>query len=574
MPSKINARQIVSRDVLDQIAVAAGAELDNILRSINSNETAPLSLSAVGTNRVVNIGSIFVTNPETSKNKTTPTINNALPNFTSGTVTAPATGAGSITVSAGSPLTIAMTANQFLKIGININNVGNISLSAGTAGSSLTAATAPAPISNTFSPGYIVLRTDSSNNMANILNSDIFQYVGGGGGGGSSGGSSTEIIQANTFSPGNLVYLNGSTYTLAKADSANTASVVGVVSVATSTQFTLNTSGLVTGLSGLAVGADYFLSATTAGLAITTEPTTTGYVSQPIGIALSATELLVAIKRGVVIGTSNVFTSIGLANTSPTTIQNISSFANGEGGVLTGVFRIDATTDYVFGFEISFTKDIAGVINHSVRYFAGDVLPGISVTVSGQNIQVTLGTLAGFVSATARFQLAASAVSPSLQISARNVTGDTSGTAPGAGLIGETVSVAIPNHIGSTTLGTETTAVSLVIPTAGTWDIFCDFSRATQLSTLTGGLGCLVDTFIYNGATLVRMDRHTIATGTTNTLHNRQLTSPSYITTGSTTLTLKIAVSKWAGTETITVSNNSITPSNVSGNGFYAIRRV
>jgi hypothetical protein len=378
-------------------------------------------LSVAGTNRVVNIGSIFVTNPETNKNKTIPTIGNALPAFTSGTVTAPATGSGSITVSAGSPLTIAMTANQFLKIGININKVGNISLSAGTAGSSLAAATAPAAIANTFSPGYIVLRTDGSNNMANILNSDIYQYVGGGGGG-SSGGSSTEIIQANTFSPGNLVYLNGSTYTLAKADSANTASVVGVVSVATSTQFTLNTSGLVTGLSGLVAGADYFLSPTVAGAITNVEPTTTGYVSQPIGIALSATELLVAIKRGVVIGTSNVFTSISLANTSATTIQNIASFANGEGGVLTGVIKVDATTDYVFGFEISFTKDIAGVVNHSVRYFAGDVLPGISVTVSGQNIQVTLGTLAGFVSATARFQLAASAVSPSLQVSSNNIT--------------------------------------------------------------------------------------------------------------------------------------------------------
>lgn len=243
-------------------------------------------------------------------------------------------------------------------------------------------------------------------------------------GGSGSGGSSEVVAQtAHGFVVGDALYLNGSVYTKAIATASNTSSVVGVVSRVQSVNiFEFSATGKVTGLSGLTVGADYFLSPTTAGLLTVTEPTTTGHVSQPVGIALSATELQVAIKRGVVIGTSNVFTTITLANTAATTIQNIASFANGEGGVLTGVFRIDATTDYTFGFEISFTKDIAGVINHSVRYFAGDVLPGISVTVSGQNIQVTLGTLAGFVSATARFQLSASAVSPSLQISSDNVT--------------------------------------------------------------------------------------------------------------------------------------------------------
>ena len=414
MATKLDARQVISRDVLDQIA-ATGAELDNILRSINSNDTAPLSLSVAGTNRIVNIGSIFVTNPETNKNKTIPTISNVLPAFTSGTVTAPATGSGTITVSAGTSLVIAMTSSQFLKIGINIDNLGNISLTAGTAGASLAAATAPAAVANTFSPGYVVLRTDGSNNMANILSSDLYQYVGGGGGG-SGSSSSTEIVQANTFSVGNLVYLNGSTYTLARADSANTASVVGMVSVASSTRFTIVTSGLVTGLTGLTVGADYFLDGVTAGLATTADPTTIGYVSAPIGIAASATSMYIAIKRGVVVGTSNVFNNITLANNAATTIQNISSFANGEGGILTGTIKIDATTDYTFGFEISFTKDTAGVINHSARYFAGDIptLALFSVGVSGQNIQITLGSHTGFVAASARFQLSASAVSPVL----------------------------------------------------------------------------------------------------------------------------------------------------------------
>jgi hypothetical protein len=511
MPTKLGARQIVSRDVLDQIA-ATGAELDNILRSINSNETAPLSLSAVGTNRIVNIGSIFVTNPETSKNKTTPTINNALPNFTSGTVTAPATGAGSITVSAGSPLTIAMTANQFLKIGINIDNLGNISLTAGTAGASLAAATAPAPVSNTFSPGYIVLRTDSSNNMANILNSDIYQYVGGGGGGGSGSSSSTEIVQANTFSVGNLVYLNGSTYTLARADSANTASVVGMVSVASSTRFTIVTSGLVTGLTGLTVGADYFLDGVTAGLATTADPTTIGYVSAPIGIAASATSMYIAIKRGVVVGTSNVFNNITLANNAATTIQNISSFANGEGGILTGTIKIDATTDYTFGFEISFTKDLAGVINHSVRYFAGDVLPTIVVSVSGQNIQVTLGTLAGFVSASARFQLSASAVSPVLTTASGSGVNelpqknylkdyyDASGTFPSVSTLASTTSnlVSLTAFYADSTSGASALTINASTLLRGT----TNYLTATGTSNATGARFVQFPAFALEGTDL------------------------------------------------------------------------
>jgi hypothetical protein len=267
------------------------------------------------------------------------------------------------------------------------------------------------------------------------------------------GGTSNSIVvtqASHGFVVGDVLYLNGSGYTKAKADSANTSSVAGIVSkIQSSSVFQLTSGGKMSGLTGLTVGADYFLSPVTAGLLTATEPTTTGYVSQPVGIALSATSLQVAIKRGYVVGTSNVFTTITLANTAATTIQNIANFANGEGGVLTGVFRIDATTDYVFGFEISFTKDIAGVINHSVRYFAGDVLPGISVTVSGQNIQVTLGTLAGFVSATARFQMAASAVSPSLQIDVNNISEVVGTWAPTITFGGASVGVVYGAQVGT-----------------------------------------------------------------------------------------------------------------------------
>jgi len=187
--SKFDARQTVSADSLNQLTTAAGAQLDNLLRSIDSNETPPLKLSVTGTNKIIDIGSIFITNPETLKNRTIPVITTDLPSFSGGTITAPATGAGTITVSPGNNLVIAMTANQYLKVGINLDAAGDISLTQGIADSTLSSASAPRGISNTFGIGYFVLRTDSSNDLANIQPSDIYQYTGGGGSGASGGGA-------------------------------------------------------------------------------------------------------------------------------------------------------------------------------------------------------------------------------------------------------------------------------------------------------------------------------------------------------------------------------------------------
>ena len=44
--SKFDARQTISKDLLDQIANATGIELDNILRALNSEVSPPLRMSA------------------------------------------------------------------------------------------------------------------------------------------------------------------------------------------------------------------------------------------------------------------------------------------------------------------------------------------------------------------------------------------------------------------------------------------------------------------------------------------------------------------------------------------------
>jgi hypothetical protein len=424
MSTKFDARQVVSRDLLDQIANATETELDNILRSLNSNDTPPLKFSVTGNNRILSIGSIFVTNPETSKNRTIPTITNLIPNFTSGTVTAPSIGVGSITVSAGSPLAISMSASKFLKVGINVDVTSNIILTAGVAASSLAAATAPAAVAGTFSPGYIVLRTDASNNIQNILNSDLYQYVGGGGGG-SGSANSVSVTQAHTFNIGDWLYLNGSTYALAKADLVSTASVVGVVSgITDSNKFTLTTAGLVTGLTGpaLTVGSDYFLSAITSGQITVTEPIVISQVSIPVGIAASTTSIYVAIKRGNIVGGVNARTSINLLNNNTTTIQNASAYDSGE---LTGWVTIAATTPRRFFIRAPFAKNGANNDYNISPSYVGDTVPvGFTTTITAAGlIQMTLPNLAGFTLGTVNFSLNAPAVGTTfpLQIDASNV---------------------------------------------------------------------------------------------------------------------------------------------------------
>lgn len=108
--------------------------------------------------------------------------------------------------------------------------------------------------------------------------------------GGGASSVSTITQAAHGFSVGDLVYLNGATYTLALADDVMSAEVVGIVSaVADVNNFSLTTGGAVTGLSGLTSGTVYFLSPSSAGDLTATQPTTAGQVVKPVFIASSTT---------------------------------------------------------------------------------------------------------------------------------------------------------------------------------------------------------------------------------------------------------------------------------------------
>lgn len=125
----------------------------------------------------------------------------------------------------------------------------------------------------------------------------------------SGGGANSQINvtqSSHGFTVGQALYLNSTTYTLAKADAVATAEAVGIVSVVIdANNFTLILSGQITTLSGLTAGSVYWLSDATAGLLTTTQPSTVGNVQKPMLVAYSTTAGFIINYRGEVIPASN-----------------------------------------------------------------------------------------------------------------------------------------------------------------------------------------------------------------------------------------------------------------------------
>lgn len=132
----------------------------------------------------------------------------------------------------------------------------------------------------------IVLIKDVSDN-GNVKTVDFSEFM--------VGGTSNSVIQevnqtSHGFIVGDVLRLNATTYVKAQADNSVNSEVVGIVSsVVDVDNFTLLTSGSITGLSSLTAGAVYFLDPVTAGAITSTEPNTTGQISKPVLIADTAT---------------------------------------------------------------------------------------------------------------------------------------------------------------------------------------------------------------------------------------------------------------------------------------------
>lgn len=130
---------------------------------------------------------------------------------------------------------------------------------------------------------------------------------------------------AHGFTVGQWLYYTGTVYALAKADADSTSEVLGVVSsVAGVNSFTLLNAGLVpSGLSGLTAGTTYFLSAATAGALTATAPSTTGQISKPLLVALSATAGIAIESRGIVVNGGGGGTTLSISTkTASYTVTN------------------------------------------------------------------------------------------------------------------------------------------------------------------------------------------------------------------------------------------------------------
>ena len=132
---------------------------------------------------------------------------------------------------------------------------------------------------------------------------------------------------------GTVVRVTSTGYTAAKANSADNAEVIGVISARNSQYSVVTVSGKVDGdfsqVAGatLSPGCVYFLDGTTAGFISTTEPTTVGQVSKPVIIGLGATSGMVVQYRGNYLnastssggesGTNRVYISLSTSPTDP-----------------------------------------------------------------------------------------------------------------------------------------------------------------------------------------------------------------------------------------------------------------
>lgn len=107
---------------------------------------------------------------------------------------------------------------------------------------------------------------------------------------------SRTIVASETLTAGNVVNIwnDGGTLKVRKADATVAGKEVhGFVSsgITSGASGTVVFDGAISGLSGLTIGAKYFLS-TTPGTITATAPSSVGNVVQPVGVAASATELI------------------------------------------------------------------------------------------------------------------------------------------------------------------------------------------------------------------------------------------------------------------------------------------
>lgn len=114
--------------------------------------------------------------------------------------------------------------------------------------------------------------------------------------------STVVVAYSGTVAVGDAVYINSSGACVrAQANSVATTFPVGFITAVNGSNATVAIAGLATGHSGLTPGQRYFLSSTTAGGISSSAPTAAGQYVTQIGIALSATSIILQVHPPVLL---------------------------------------------------------------------------------------------------------------------------------------------------------------------------------------------------------------------------------------------------------------------------------
>lgn len=327
---------------------------------------------------------------------------------------------------------------------------------------------------------------------------------------------------------GRPLYLNGSTWTLAQADTTIKSEVAGFIyAVLDANTLRVSTSGqcpsvganFLDGGGSLTAGKLYFLSPTTAGKVTLTEPTTIGQISKPIAIATSTSAVQFFNFRGSVVGAVNARTQITLNNNTTANVQDMGAYDAGE---ITGWVYIDATTDYRFFVSIQFAKAGSGSTYNLSYTTVGDTPPaGFSFTITSAGvIQYTMPNVSGYVTALMNYALNAPAVGATfpLSVSGTSVVGGTptvdtineyttnngvqiqgrkSGSTIAAGYVGELVSATLTTTT-LTTSESDITGASISL-SPGVWEIKYSVTGTAATGAATGN-SCYITVVVTNSA--------------------------------------------------------------------------
>jgi hypothetical protein len=295
---------------------------------------------------------------------------------------------------------------------------------------------------------------------------------------------------AHGFTTGQAVYITSNdTYALTNASNFATSECVGIVAGVTTNFFILHKEGILNNSGSYVAGQVYWEGVTDGAISVTA-PSVVGQVLMPVGVALNPGTLDIKLGQPSIVGGTNLFTTIGLANNAATTIQSLTNFAANSAGKLEGSVTINdgTATRQNFAFTCYFAKNADNSVNVTDTVYAGTIPSGFAISNSGMNIQMTLPNVSGFVSASCTFAINGvyNGASVPLNIDSNNISnvnglpGRTDGGIPGVGQIGHQVAANM-SVLTATTSETDIPS-ALISLDIGTWIIY----YSVNLQIVTG----------------------------------------------------------------------------------------